>query len=129
MRLECTGASCAQHFSRRRDGPEPWPDFAAAGSKALRLSLAEVARLAKVHRNTLTLKPESPVVQERLGVVARIISAAADLMEGDTGRAVIWFRHQPLAGFDGATAAELTAAGHGDAVLAHLEMLRDGLYA
>lgn len=98
-------------------------------SKALRLSLAEVARLAKVHRNTLTLKPESPVVQERLGVVARIISAAADLMEGDTGRAVIWFRHQPLAGFDGATAAELTAAGHGDAVLAHLEMLRDGLYA
>lgn len=97
--------------------------------RALRISLAEVARLAKVHRNTLTQKPDSPVVQERLGEVARIVAAATDLMEGDTGRAVVWFRHQPLAGFDGATAAELTAAGHADAVLAHLEMLRDGSYA
>jgi uncharacterized protein (DUF2384 family) len=96
---------------------------------ALHMPLAEVARLAKVHRNTLAQKPESPVVQERLGEVARIIAAAADLIEGDTGRAVVWFRHQPLAGFDGRTAAELTAAGHGDAVLAHLEMLRDGAYA
>ena len=97
--------------------------------KVLRLSLADVARLAKVHRNTLAQKPDSPVVQERLGEVARIIAAAADLMEGDTGRAIVWFRHQPLAGFDGATAADLTAGGHADAVLAHLEMLRDGVYA
>jgi uncharacterized protein (DUF2384 family) len=97
--------------------------------RALHISLAEVARLAKVHRNTLAQKPDSPVVQQRLGEVARIVAAAADLMEGDTGRAVVWFRHQPLAGFDGSTAAELTAAGHGDAVLAHLEMLRDGAYA
>ncbi len=98
-------------------------------SKALHISLAEVARLAKVHRNTLAQKPDSPVVQERLGEVARVIAAAADLLDGDTGRAVVWFRHQPLSGFDGATAAELTAAGHTDAVLAHLEMLRDGVYA
>ena len=97
--------------------------------KVLRISLAELARLTKVHRNTLAQNPDSPVVQERLGAVARIVAAAADLLDGDTGRAVIWFRHQPLAGFDGATAAELTAAGHGDAVLAHLKMLRDGIYA
>lgn len=96
--------------------------------KALRISLSEVARLAKVHRNTLAQKPGSPMVQERLGEVARIVAAAADLMEGDKGRAVVWFRHQPLAGFDGSTAAELTMAGHGNAVLAHLEMLRDGVY-
>lgn len=50
-------------------------------------------------------------------------------MEGDTGRAIVWFRHQPLAEFDGTTAAELMAAGHADAVLAHLEILRDGIYA
>ena len=97
--------------------------------KALHISLAEVARLAKVHRNTLAQSPDSRVVQQGLGEVARIVAAAADLLEGDTARAVVWFRHQPLAGFDGATAAELTAAGHGDAVLAHLEMLRDGVYA
>lgn len=97
--------------------------------KALRVSLAEVARLAKVHRNTLAQRPDSPVVQERLGEVARVVAAAADMLEGDTGRAVVWFRHQPLSGFDGATAAELIAAGHADAVLAHLEMLRNGVYA
>lgn len=97
--------------------------------EALHMGLADVARLAKVHRNTLAQKSDSPVVQERLGEVARILAAAADLVEGDAGRAVVWFRHQPLAGFDGATAAELTAAGHGGAVLAHLEMLRDGVYA
>jgi hypothetical protein len=97
--------------------------------EALHLPLTEVARLANVHRNTLTQKPASPLVQARLGEVARIIAAAAELLEGDTGRAIIWFRHQPLAGFDGATAAELAASGHGDAVLTHLEMLRDGAYA
>ena len=96
---------------------------------SLRMSLAEVARLAKVHRNTLTRTPTSPVVQERLGEIARIIAAAAELIDDDTGRAIIWFRHQPLAGFDGRTAAELTEAGQGAAVLAHLEMLRDGIYA
>jgi hypothetical protein len=97
--------------------------------RALHLPLTEVARLAKVHRNTLAQKPESPVVQARLGEVARIIAAAAELMQGDTNRAIVWFRHQPLAGFGGATAAELAASGNGRAVLAHLEMLRDGVYA
>ena len=93
------------------------------------MPLGDVARLAKVHRNTLARTPNSPIVQERLGQVARIIAAAADLIDGDVGRAVIWFRHQPLAGFGGATAAELMASGHADAVLTHLEMLRDGVYA
>jgi uncharacterized protein (DUF2384 family) len=98
-------------------------------SAALHVSLAEVARLANVHRNTLTQKPDSPVVQERLGEVARIITAAAELLGGDARRAVIWFRHQPLSAFEGRTAAELTAEGHGGAVLTHLDMLRDGIYA
>jgi hypothetical protein len=98
-------------------------------SEALHMPLAEVARLAKVHRNTLAQKPGSPMVQARLGEVARIIATAAELVEGDANRAIVWFRYQPLAGFGGKTAAELAAEGHGDAVLAHLEMLRDGVYA
>jgi uncharacterized protein (DUF2384 family) len=97
--------------------------------KALRLPTAELARLARLHRNTLTQRPDSPAVQARLGGVARVIAAAAELLGGDTGRAIIWFRHQPLAGFDGRTAAELLTSGHIDAVLEHLEMLRDGTYA
>jgi uncharacterized protein (DUF2384 family) len=95
---------------------------------ALHMPATQLARLAQVHRNTLQRHPESPVVQARLGEVARVVAAAADLL-GDTGRAVVWFRHQPLAGFDGRTAAELVADGRADAVLAHLELLRDGAYA
>lgn len=98
-------------------------------SETLRVPMTRLAQIAKVHRNTLTQNPESPAVQERLGEVARIVATAADLLEGDSGRAVLWFRHQPLAGFDGQTAEELVAAGHADAVLAHLETLRDGGYA
>ena len=93
------------------------------------MSLREVAQLAKVHRNTIARSPDSPAVQRRLGEVARVVGAAAELMNGDVGQAVLWFRHQPLAGFDGRTAAELTAAGHGGAVLTHLQMLGDGVYA
>lgn len=95
----------------------------------LRVSLAEIARIADVHRNTLARAPASPKVQARLGEVARILTEAADLLEGDLGRAVAWFRHQPLAGFAGETAAGLVAAGHAAAVLAQLRMLRDGGYA
>lgn len=98
-------------------------------SDALHLPLAKIARLAKVHRNTLAQNPDSPVVQERLGDVARIITAATELLDGEQGRAIVWFKYQPLAGFDGRTAGELVAAGHSDAVLAHLDLLREGSYA
>jgi uncharacterized protein (DUF2384 family) len=97
-------------------------------SSSLHMSLARLAQVAKVHRNTLQRHPESPAVQAKLGEVARVVAAASDLL-GDTERAVLWFRHQPLAGFDGRTAEELVADGHTDAVLTHLELLRDGTYA
>lgn len=95
----------------------------------LNLPMADIARLAAVHRNTLARAPSSPKVQNRLGDVMRILADAADLLGDDLDRAIIWFRHQPLAGFDGQTAEELVAQGHADAVLAHLRMLRHGGYA
>ena len=98
-------------------------------SETLRIPLAHLARIAKVHRNSLSQHPESAIVQSRLGQVARVIATASDLLGGDTGKAIVWFRHQPLSGFDGQTAEELIAAGHTDAVLAHLETLRGGGYA
>jgi len=97
-------------------------------SNVLHISLLRLSELTQLHRNTLTRHPDSPDVQQRLGDVARIISQAADLV-GDYQRAIIWFRHQPLSGFDHKTAEELVAAGHGDAVLEHLAMLSDGVYA
>jgi len=95
----------------------------------LRMPLTEVARIADVHRNTLTRAPTSAKVQTRPGEMMRILSEASDLMGGDLGKVAIWFRHQPLAGFDGQTAEELVAAGHAHAVVNHLAMLRDGVYA
>ncbi len=94
----------------------------------LRMSVAELSRLTRLHRNSLTQKPDSPAVQARVGEVARIIARAAELV-GDDRRAVLWFRHQPLSGFDGRTAEELVGAGEGAAVLKHLDLLADGAYA
>lgn len=96
---------------------------------ALHVPLSRIAWLARVHRNTLARHPASPITQERLGEVARIIATAADLLGHDQDRAIVWFRHQPISGFDGRTAEELVAAGHADAVAAHLEILREGGYA
>jgi uncharacterized protein (DUF2384 family) len=95
----------------------------------LHVSLAEVARIADVHRNTLARAPASAKVQSRLGDVMRILTDAADMLGDDVGKAALWFCHQPLAGFDGQTAEELVIAGHAAAVLRHLAMLRQGGYA
>jgi uncharacterized protein (DUF2384 family) len=97
-------------------------------SSRLRLPLAELAKLAHVHRNTLARRPESAAVQKSLTPVIKILAAAEELA-GDADKAIIWFRHQPITGYGGRTAQELVEAGHADAVLAHLEDLRDGSYA
>jgi uncharacterized protein (DUF2384 family) len=102
------------------------PDRVAA---MLHMPLAEVARVADVHRNTLSRTPASRKVQTRLGEMMRILTEAASMMGDDVAKAAIWFRHQPLSGFDGQTAEELVAAGHASAVVTHLAMLRDGVYA
>jgi uncharacterized protein (DUF2384 family) len=94
----------------------------------LMMSVSDLSRLTRLHRNTLTRHPQSPMVQARVGEVARIMVAASDLA-GDDRKAAIWFRHQPLAGFDGRTAEELVTAGCAEAVLRHLELLADGGYA
>lgn len=97
-------------------------------SGALKMSVADLSRVTRLHRNTLTRTPGSPSVQARVGEIARIVAQAAEII-GDDGRAAVWFRHQPLAGFDGRTAEELVAAGRGEAVLKHLDTLVDGGYA
>ena len=95
---------------------------------ALGLPMTDLARLAHVNRNTLSSKPRLPSVQEGLGLVARIIARASELAGGDD-RAILWFRHQPIAGFGGSTAEELVVAGHGRAVIDYLEALDAGSYA
>jgi uncharacterized protein (DUF2384 family) len=97
-------------------------------AEQLRVPMTDLARMARVNRNTLSTKAGSAAVQAGLGQIARIIARAADL-SGDEGRAILWFRHQPLPGFDGRTAEELVEDGHAEAVIDYLESLDQGAYA
>lgn len=96
-------------------------------SKRLNLPLADFAKLARLHRSTLA-RSSSPAVQARLEPIARIL-AQAEALTGDAGRAIIWFRYQPIAGHDGLTAQDLVRTGDCATVLAYLEDQRDGAYA
>lgn len=96
-------------------------------SKRLRLPIAEFAKLAHLHRNTLA-RPRSAAVQKKLEPIARILAQVEELT-GDPDQAIVWFRHQPIPGYEGRTAQDLVEAGHAAAVLAYLEELRDGAYA
>jgi uncharacterized protein (DUF2384 family) len=96
---------------------------------ALRVTLSDIVHIAGVLRKTVTRAPTCPKIQTRLSEVVRILAEAADLLGGDRGKAALWFRWQPLAGFDGLTAEELVNQGHAASVVRHLAMLRDGAYA
>nr|WP_197530007.1 antitoxin Xre/MbcA/ParS toxin-binding domain-containing protein [Gloeobacter violaceus] len=95
----------------------------------MKLPMTDLAKIVHLHRNTLSRRPQSPEVQSRLGRVAKIIARAAAMIGGEANRAVIWFRFEPLPGFDHKTAAQLVAEGHADAVETYLDMLDDGVYA
>jgi uncharacterized protein (DUF2384 family) len=98
-------------------------------SATLNISLKRMAEVTRLHRNTLTQHPDSPEVQMRLGQVVRIVTRAAAMLDGDIERAKLWFRYEPLSGFDYKTAEQLVEAGHADAVEVHLDMLTEGIYA
>ena len=114
----------AAHFADR-DGP-----FLSARrvSELLGVTLAELARLIGVARNTLTAKSGQRKVDQALSPVVRILAMAAE-MAGDEHRAAIWFKHQPIPGWAGKTAYDLVGEGKADKVLAYLEAVRAGVYA
>lgn len=91
---------------------------------ALGVQLGRLAEIAGVHRNTLA-RPSSERLQDRLRDMVRVITAATE-HTADLDRAIYWFKNDPIATLRHRTAAELVAAGHTDAVLAHLDELSDG---
>jgi uncharacterized protein (DUF2384 family) len=107
-----------------RDGDVIAPKRMAA---RMRVPMTRLSRLAHLNRNTMISRPDSPAVQEKLGQIARIITRAADLA-GDEGRAMIWFKHQPITGW-GKTAEELVEEGQAAAVLEDLERMAAGVYS
>src|SRR3546814_18566568 len=96
-------------------------------AERLRLPMTRLSRIAHLNRNTMTAHPASPTVQAKLGEIARIITRAAELA-GDEGRAIIWFRHQPIPGF-GKTAEEPVEEGKAAAVLWNRKSVVEGVYS
>ncbi|ASY65599.1 hypothetical protein SJ05684_b46170 (plasmid) [Sinorhizobium sojae CCBAU 05684] len=94
----------------------------------LGVTLAELAKLIGVARNTLTAKSGVRKVDSALSQVVRILAMASE-MAGDETRAVIWFKHQPIPGWAGKTAYDLVGEGKADKVLAYLESVRAGVYS
>jgi uncharacterized protein (DUF2384 family) len=94
----------------------------------LGVTLTELADLAGLHRSSLSRNPHSPEIQGKLGLLTTILARAAEV-GGGTEKAVLWFRHQPIAALGHARPADLTAAGEGKAVLQYLDALEHGAYA
>ena len=97
-------------------------------AESLGITLAELADLAGLARNTLTASSGARRVDAALGPIVRIIAIAGE-MAGDETRAAIWFKHQPLPGWDGKTAADLVRENKAEKVVSYLEAVRAGVYA
>ena len=94
-------------------------------SQHLHMSIGELAVLTGLPRNSLLRSGRSARVQEKLGMITRILGLASDIV-GETNLAVYWFRNELLAGFDGKRAIDLVTEGKASAVLAFLDMVEHG---
>jgi uncharacterized protein (DUF2384 family) len=94
----------------------------------LGITLTELAELAGLHRSSLSRNPHSPEIQGKLGLLTTILARAAEV-GGGIDKAVLWFRHQPIAALGHARPADLAAAGEAKAVLHYLDALEHGAYA
>ena len=94
-------------------------------SQALQIDLQTLAEQAGVHRNTVSRAPTSPSVQRFLREAVRVIRAATDL-SGDVGKALFWYRNEPLQPFGYKTAERLVAEGRSDDLLRYVMSLEAG---
>ncbi|ONS55282.1 DUF2384 domain-containing protein [Burkholderia cenocepacia] len=92
---------------------------------ALHIDMQTLARLAHVHRNTVSRLAGSESVQKYLREAIRIIRAANDL-SGDIQSTLFWYRNEPLPTFDYKTAEELVSEGRVDDVLRYVVSLEAG---
>jgi hypothetical protein len=94
-------------------------------AQALELPIQKLASLARVHRNTVSLTPASPKLQEAMVDVVRVLSAAHAL-NGDLDRALFWFRNQPIPEFDHFTPMQLVEQGKVQALIDYLDSIGGG---
>ena len=92
----------------------------------MHIDIQTLAEQAKVQRNTITRAPGSRGVQDYLREALRVIKAANDL-SGDLGKALFWYRNEPLSVFDYKTSERLVSEGRTDDVLRYVASLEAGL--
>jgi len=94
-------------------------------AEALGLPQQRLAEMARVHRNTVSMAPNSQKLQDALVDVVRVISAAHEL-SGDIERALFWFRNHPIADFGHRTPMQLVEQGKAQTVIDYIESLSAG---
>ncbi len=94
-------------------------------SEALRMSVADLAVVTGIHRNSLSATAASPRVQSKLREILAIINDVIAI-HGDEARAIIFFRHHRIGRLGDKTPAELIATGQAAQVR---EYLRDFMAA
>ncbi|KVN88687.1 hypothetical protein [Burkholderia ubonensis] len=92
---------------------------------ALHIDMQTLARLAHVHRNTVSRLAGSESVQKFLRDALRIIRAATDI-SSDVQRALFWYRNEPLPTFDYKTAEQLVSEGRTEDLLRYVTSLETG---
>jgi hypothetical protein len=94
-------------------------------SEALHIQLQDLAKLAGVHRTTVSDSPTNAKLQGYLRDAVRAMSAAYEVT-ADRARAIFWFRNTPIREFTHRTAEQLVAMGKTDAVISYLQSSATG---
>lgn len=91
----------------------------------LLLEEQEIASIAGVDRETLLARPESRCVQEVLGNLVELLSAAM-AVQPDRQRAASFLRHEPIAAFGQKTLLQLVQDGRAADAKRYLESVGAG---
>ncbi|WP_038795122.1 hypothetical protein [Burkholderia pseudomallei] len=115
-----------QFMASMRDSESVAPVVSARRfAAALHIDMQTLARLAHVHRNTITRLPGAESVQKYLRDALRVIRAATDV-SGDVPSTLFWYRNEPLSTFGYKTAEELISEGRTEDLLRYITSLETG---
>jgi len=106
---------------------EPGTSNLSPSRLAMRFGLEQqdLAALARVHRNTLRLHPESARVQASLRDILRVLSAAAEV-QPDVERAMFLIKNAPIATFGHRPLLEVVREGRADDAVEYLRSVSAG---
>ncbi len=99
-------------------------------ARILHITQRELANIAGLRRDAVSKRARvrSLATQKRLRETLEILNRVSAWC-GGPGRALAWFRSQPLPSFGDQTAEDLLKAGRGDALRAYLTRVSQGGYA